>query len=256
MFPKIGYPTQAWVFLPKLIILWCLGVPPFKETPILLQINQTKKNNQETTKPFDHFLRPHLTSWAPNVTRLKTVKPVKPEEKIPNLGKTTKKNNETSFFGEFMYQTSFFSGIYVPNFHRWGCFSYTRNSPACNTSDGFFHIVIFIDRFTISTGRLEKLSISKTWDIASIELKLPTVIRPTCLDGIPKPTNGTRLAPRICQVPSRQEIHPIAITNGIQPNRCGSNSSRHWRVSSTSASSANSSEHTWHSSSLFSSELK
>ena len=31
----VGFPTNPWVFLLKMIILGCvLGVPPFKETPI------------------------------------------------------------------------------------------------------------------------------------------------------------------------------------------------------------------------------
>ena len=38
-FLKRWYPTNPWVFLLKMIILGCFGVPPFKETSIYLHIH-------------------------------------------------------------------------------------------------------------------------------------------------------------------------------------------------------------------------
>ena len=124
---------QAWVFLPKLIILWCLGVPHLRKHPILLQINQTKK----TTRKLPNYNWP-LPETSPHELSSQCYTPQNGEtwwnlRKNSQLEKNQKKNNETPFF----------SGISVPNFHRSGCFSYTRNSPACNISDGCFSTLSF-----------------------------------------------------------------------------------------------------------------
>ena len=69
------------------------------------------------------------------------------------------------FFQKIMFFSVFFMWIFVvPSLEFSHVVSHDTvdNGQSCNTSDGFFNTVMFMYIFTISTGGLEKLSISMT----------------------------------------------------------------------------------------------
>lgn len=130
--------------------------------------------------------------------------------KNPNLGKTTKKNNETSFFGWIYVPNIFGGGIYVPNSTDRDVFLTQEIALHATFRMGFFphcHFHRPVYDINWSAGKVVHQQ-----DLRYCEYWVETTnCHPTDLFGWDsKPTNGTRLAPRICQVPSRQEIHQIA----------------------------------------------
>ena len=63
--------------------------------------------------------------------------------KNSQLGKNNKKKQWNIIFWVNLCTKHFWGGNLCTKFNRSGCFSYTRNSPACNISDGFFSTLSF-----------------------------------------------------------------------------------------------------------------